>query len=48
LARRPAAQQWLRHKSSKPKFQAVFWMTVVLNIVGVVLTCAFAGDLLLK
>lgn len=26
------AQQVLRHKSSKPSFQAVFWATVVLNI----------------
>ena len=27
------AQQTLRHKSSKPSFQAVFWVTVVLNCV---------------
>ena len=26
------AQQWLRHKTSKPGFVAVFWVTVVLNI----------------
>jgi uncharacterized membrane protein YsdA (DUF1294 family) len=26
------AQQWLRHKSSKPSFGARFWTTVVLNV----------------
>lgn len=26
------AQQWLRHKSSKTEFRAVFWVTVVLNV----------------
>ena len=30
------AQQWLRHKSVKPGFQARFWATVGLNL------CAFA------
>lgn len=25
------AQQWFRHKSSKPSFRARFWCTVVLN-----------------
>ena len=25
------AQQWFRHKSSKPTFQARFWLTVLLN-----------------
>lgn len=28
------AQQVLRHKSSKARFSGVFWMTVVLNVVG--------------
>ena len=28
------AQQVLRHKSSKPAFQAMFWITVALNIAG--------------
>ncbi len=42
------AQQWLRHKSSKPRFRVVFWSTVALNIVGVALICAYAGNLLLK
>lgn len=26
-----AAQRWLRHKSSKPSFQIVFWLTMLLN-----------------
>ena len=26
------AQQWLRHKSSKAPFRAVFWFTVVVNV----------------
>lgn len=26
------AQQWMRHKSSKPSFRARFWATVLLNI----------------
>lgn len=30
------AQQWLRHKSSKAAFRAVFWATVVLNVAGFV------------
>lgn len=30
------AQQWLRHKSSKTSFQAMFWCTVVLNVVALV------------
>lgn len=28
------AQQWLRHKSSKADFRAVFWATVVANVAG--------------
>ena len=28
------AQQWLRHKTSKRPFQQMFWVTVVVNIVG--------------
>ena len=30
------AQQWLRHKSSKSGFQAVFWLTVLLNVAALV------------
>jgi uncharacterized membrane protein YsdA (DUF1294 family) len=26
------AQQWMRHKSSKPSFRAQFWATVCLNV----------------
>lgn len=26
------AQQWLRHKSSKPSFRARYWVTVGLNV----------------
>jgi uncharacterized membrane protein YsdA (DUF1294 family) len=28
------AQQWLRHKSSKPSFRTRFWATVGLNVGG--------------
>lgn len=31
------AQQWLRHKSSKREFRTVFWATVWLNVLGLVL-----------
>ena len=27
-----AAQQLLRHKSAKPSFQAMFWLTVAVNV----------------
>jgi uncharacterized membrane protein YsdA (DUF1294 family)/cold shock CspA family protein len=30
------AQQWLRHKSAKQEFRAMFWVTVVLNVAGLV------------
>jgi len=30
------AQQWLRHKTSKASFIAVFWFTVLLNVAAVV------------
>lgn len=30
------AQQFLRHKSSKPSFVAAFWLTVLLNVAGFV------------
>jgi len=30
------AQQWLRHKTVKPSFVMVFWLTVVLNMAGLV------------
>ena len=28
------AQQWFKHKNRKQQFQAVYWLTVTLNIVG--------------
>ena len=31
------AQQWLRHKSAKRPFRSVFWITVALNLAGLVL-----------
>jgi uncharacterized membrane protein YsdA (DUF1294 family)/cold shock CspA family protein len=34
------AQQWLRHKSAKQEFRAVFWATVLLNVAGLVLLCS--------
>jgi uncharacterized membrane protein YsdA (DUF1294 family)/cold shock CspA family protein len=37
------AQQWLRHKSSKASFQAVFWCMVVLHAVAVLWLCSPAG-----
>jgi uncharacterized membrane protein YsdA (DUF1294 family) len=30
------AQAWLRHKSAKPSFQWLFWLTVVLNLTAFV------------
>ena len=30
------AQQFLRHKTSKPSFVAAFWLTVLLNVAGFV------------
>ncbi len=38
------AQQWLRHKSAKRSFRTVFWVTVVLNLVGLVLLCSPQAD----
>lgn len=39
------AQQWLRHKSAKREFRAVFWVTVLLNVAGLVLLCSPFGRL---
>lgn len=30
------AQQWLRHKTAKAEFISTFWVTVALNLVGLV------------
>lgn len=40
------AQQWLRHKSSKAEFRAVFWVTVVLNIAGFAVLASPYGQVL--
>lgn len=40
------AQQFLRHKSTKPEFRTVFWATVILNAVVLVLLCSPIGHLL--
>ncbi|MEO8545961.1 MAG: cold shock and DUF1294 domain-containing protein [Betaproteobacteria bacterium] len=37
------AQQFLRHKSTKAEFRAVFWGTVVLNVAGFVALCSPMG-----
>ncbi|WP_294772326.1 DUF1294 domain-containing protein [uncultured Rhodoferax sp.] len=37
------AQQWLRHKSVKPAFRAVFWATVVLNVALWLWLCSALG-----
>ena len=37
------AQQFLRHKSAKAEFRAVFWGTVVVNVAGFVLFCSPIG-----
>ena len=34
------AQQYIRHKSAKLEFRIVFWATVILNVVGLVLLCS--------
>jgi len=38
------AQQFLRHKSIKSEFRAVFWATVILNTVAFVLLCSPIGQ----
>lgn len=37
------AQQYLRHKSAKASFRAVFWLTVVLNVAAFVFLASPAG-----
>lgn len=38
------AQQWLRHKSSKREFLQMFWLTVVVNLVGLCLAFSPLGQ----
>ena len=40
------AQGWFRHKTAKASFQALFWVTVVVNLIGVA-ALAIAGERLL-
>lgn len=42
-----AAQQLFRHKSTKPGFRRVFWTTVVLNVIGLVVLASPIRQLLL-
>ena len=42
-----AAQEWLRHKSIKPGFRAVFWATVALNVAAFLMLCSPDGGTLL-
>jgi uncharacterized membrane protein YsdA (DUF1294 family)/cold shock CspA family protein len=37
------AQQWLRHKSSKRSFLAIYWVTVAINVIGAVLAFTAPG-----
>jgi uncharacterized membrane protein YsdA (DUF1294 family)/cold shock CspA family protein len=37
------AQQVLRHKTTKAAFRATFWITVVLNVIGLVVLCSPVG-----
>lgn len=41
------AQQWLRHKSSKASFQALFWLVVLINVAAVLWLCSPYGRHLL-
>lgn len=41
------AQEWLRHKSVKPAFRAVFWITVAVNIAAFVFLVSPYGRSLL-
>lgn len=41
------AQQWLRHKSIKPAFRAVFWITVAVNLAVFLVLCSPYGRPLL-
>lgn len=41
------AQQLLHHKSAKPEFRRIFWLTVILNVLGFVLIFTPLGTRLL-
>lgn len=38
------AQQYVRHKSTKEAFRSVFWATVAINVVGLVVICSPLGQ----
>ena len=38
------AQQWLRHKSSKTRFQQEFWLMVLINVAAVLWLCSPYGS----
>jgi uncharacterized membrane protein YsdA (DUF1294 family)/cold shock CspA family protein len=42
------AQQWLRHKSTKTEFRQVFWGTVFLNALGLVVLASPLGRVVLQ
>ena len=42
------AQELLRHKSTKTAFRSVFWLTVFVNVMGLVLLTTPLSKLLLK
>lgn len=42
------AQQWLRHKSSKTRFQQQFWCMVLLNVAAVLWLCSPYGSHVLR
>lgn len=35
------AQRWFRHKSQKAMFQRMFWLTVLVNVAGVIGLCYY-------
>lgn len=37
------AQQFLRHKSTKPQFRDTFWVTVLLNVAAFIMLCSPLG-----
>jgi uncharacterized membrane protein YsdA (DUF1294 family)/cold shock CspA family protein len=42
------AQQFLRHKSTKPRFRQVFWATALLNVIGLVVLASPGRQILLN
>jgi uncharacterized membrane protein YsdA (DUF1294 family) len=42
------AQQLLRHKSQKREFRKVFWLTVIINVVGLMWLYSSSGEQYIK